>query len=217
MKGLVGVGLLLLSLIGRAAAQPGPASRAFAAGRKLFVAGDYAAAIARFEEARALEDDPAYVYNIAQAYRLMGDCGEAGAYFRAFVRVTEAGAPNRDRAEELAVEMEACAEKAAHPRRGARRSWKRRIGLVTGGAGLAALGAAAALAWRSRDAALELTGAIADGRAAVWTPELEALEERGQRAERLAIGLAIGGAVALVGGGALVVVGKDGAGIGWRF
>jgi tetratricopeptide (TPR) repeat protein len=207
---------LLVALTAAARAQPEVAARAAAEGRAAFAAGDYARAIARFEEARAGDDDPAHVFKIAQAYRQLGDCGEAGAYFQAYVRATTPGALNRDRAVALADDMARCAERAARPRRERGRSWRRRIGLAIGGSGAAALAAAALFAWQSRDASLEVTGAIADGRAATWTAALDDLEERGQRAERLALGLVIGGAAALVSGGTLLV-GPGGPGLGWRF
>jgi tetratricopeptide (TPR) repeat protein len=49
--------------------------------------GDYPAAIALFRTAYELSSAPALLFNIAQAYRLSGDCAKALAEYRHFVRL----------------------------------------------------------------------------------------------------------------------------------
>jgi tetratricopeptide (TPR) repeat protein len=75
-----------------AMAQPAPAddagerSRAAdAEGKVLFEQDNFSAAIAKFTEAYELLNDPAYLFNIAQAYRLMGDCENSAVYYKRFL------------------------------------------------------------------------------------------------------------------------------------
>src|SRR5687768_17520665 len=69
---------------------------------------EYKEAIARFKEAYKLKADPAYLYNIAQAYRLQGDCVDAAFYYKGFIRDTTEGTTNRDKAARFQTEMETC-------------------------------------------------------------------------------------------------------------
>jgi hypothetical protein len=64
-------------------AQPaggGNVSALEASGNKHFELAEYDAAIADFKEAYRIGDAPGYLYNIAQAYRLKGDCRNAGIF-----------------------------------------------------------------------------------------------------------------------------------------
>lgn len=72
-------------------------------GRIYHDAGDYAAAVAAFKEAYVLAPSPGLLFNLAQAYRLAGNCDEATWMYRRFLD-TNPGGTNRDLAQQhLAV------------------------------------------------------------------------------------------------------------------
>jgi tetratricopeptide (TPR) repeat protein len=54
-------------------------------GRALHDAGDYAGAIAAYKEAYVLAPRPGLLFNLAQAYRLSGDCDDAAFMYRRFL------------------------------------------------------------------------------------------------------------------------------------
>lgn len=54
-------------------------------GRELHDAGDYAGAIAAYKEAYVLAPRPGLLFNLAQAYRLSGDCDDAAFMYRRFL------------------------------------------------------------------------------------------------------------------------------------
>lgn len=72
-----------------------PARRSFLRGRELYLAGDYAAAIAAFETAYDLSGDRNLLYNIALAYDRGGDLERAIHYFERYRDLS----PAEDRAE----------------------------------------------------------------------------------------------------------------------
>ena len=87
---------------------PPPSDLRYREGKQAFASGDYAGAAARFEEAFRLSDDPVYLFNLAQAQRLAGDCAAARRSYRAFlVRVPDAS--NRADVEEKIASLESCA------------------------------------------------------------------------------------------------------------
>ncbi|HEU4612056.1 MAG TPA: tetratricopeptide repeat protein, partial [Kofleriaceae bacterium] len=61
-------------------------------GRAYHQAGDYAAAVAAFKEAYVLAPSPGLLFNIAQSYRLAGDCDEAAWMYRRFLDTNPGGA-----------------------------------------------------------------------------------------------------------------------------
>jgi tetratricopeptide (TPR) repeat protein len=71
--------------------------------------GDYVQAIARFREAYARQKRPDLLYNIAQAYRKIGDCPSALDHYQRYL-VAEPTAYNRTRIEERIYEMEQCVQ-----------------------------------------------------------------------------------------------------------
>jgi tetratricopeptide (TPR) repeat protein len=182
---------------------------------------EYDQAIARFKEAYRLFDDPVYLFNIAQAYRLAGDCPNAVAYYKSFLR----GAPpeQHGKVRETLDELEPCPAPARDPepepdpepppppaptttRTG--RPALRLGGVISAGAGVLAGAVAIVFAWRSRDAADQVDAARGED-PFEWTPALEALDARGRRDETLAIAFGIGGAASVVAGGVLYVLGRD--------
>ena len=84
------VAVSLLAGAAAAVAEPRPADPA-ARARALFAEGDshfrlreYDQAIARFKEAYRLEPAPLLLFNLAQAYRLAGDCRQAAWFYDRF-------------------------------------------------------------------------------------------------------------------------------------
>ena len=97
-----------------AGAQRGSGSieRAHREGKQAFAAGDYETAAARFDEAYLLSDDPTYLFNLAQAQRLNGDCRAAFGSYREFLdKVPDA--PNRADVEDKLAALEGCARPPA--------------------------------------------------------------------------------------------------------
>lgn len=62
-----------------------------ASGNKHYSLAEYDAAIADFKEAFRISDEPGFLYNIAQAYRMKNDCREASTFYKNYLRkATEA-------------------------------------------------------------------------------------------------------------------------------
>lgn len=103
---------LLLCTASIAAAQPAKtkaaATAAYNEGQKRYAAGDYRAAAEKFIAAYTADPDPAYLFNIAQAYRFAHECGEAARYYRQFLAAVE-NPPNADRIRRYIDEMDGCA------------------------------------------------------------------------------------------------------------
>jgi hypothetical protein len=76
-------------------------------GRKHHNAGDYAAAVSAFKEAYVLAPSPVLLFNIAQAYRLDGNCDEAAWMYRRFLDTDPRG-PQRQLAETHLAVVEKC-------------------------------------------------------------------------------------------------------------
>jgi tetratricopeptide (TPR) repeat protein len=77
-----------------------------------FAAGRYDDAIVDFQKSYAVSPVPGLLYNLAQAYRLTGNCGRALDHYRRFLAADPAG-KIRQRTQERIAEMEACAASAA--------------------------------------------------------------------------------------------------------
>jgi hypothetical protein len=67
--------------------------------------GHYDEAAKHFEAAYTLIQDSAFLFNIAQSYRMGGKLDQALDRYRAFLRTSRADAPNRDTAERLMAEI----------------------------------------------------------------------------------------------------------------
>jgi tetratricopeptide (TPR) repeat protein len=76
-------------------------------GRIYHDAGDYQAAIAAFKEAYVLAPSPGLLFNIAQAYRLAGNCDEAAWMYRRFLDTNPTG-PNKALAEQHLASVVKC-------------------------------------------------------------------------------------------------------------
>jgi len=211
------------------------AQTAFAAARQHYAAGDFLTAAHEFETAYALDPDPAYLFNIAQAYRFAQACADASKNYRLFLADVPQ-APNRDKVLAYLKETDACVEKQALLRpvppppatqqQGApavpsplppspppRRRDYRQTALLVGGGGLVAIGIGV-LFHRH-------VGALEDEREALcagetpcdWTAMMREQRETelaaaGRRASIFAVTAYTVGGLALAGGVTLYVLGR---------
>jgi hypothetical protein len=215
-----------------AAAAPGSgagggAERLFEEGRRLYEAGDYAQAVARFEAAYQLFPAPIIVFDIAQAHRLRGDCAGARRAYARF-RQLAPDAPERELADEhhdalvarcpgpaaptASSSVPTCPRAVASPPlappRGPR--WVRFVALAVGlAAGLAAAavelrGRDAFARWRAEDGLLAMGAPGGDRRALDgWVDRQranDALAGHIRRTRSASVALAAVGAGGLVGG-----------------
>lgn len=88
------------------------AADAYGEGQKKFVAKDYDGAAKLFVEAYRIDPDPAYLFNIAQAYRLGKQCADASSYYQKFLDAVPE-APNAANVRVYIQEMDACAKEQA--------------------------------------------------------------------------------------------------------
>lgn len=86
---------------------PAKAKELATRGRSYHDAGDYSMAIAAFKEAYVLAPSPGLLFNIAQAYRLAGNCDEAAWMYRRYLDTNPTGT-NRDLAEQHLSTVEKC-------------------------------------------------------------------------------------------------------------
>jgi tetratricopeptide (TPR) repeat protein len=106
--------IVLCALAGIASAQPTDpdtkkrADDAFAAGTAAYNANDFVNAALKFENAYSLVADPAYLFNIGQAYRQAKECVKSAAAFQKFVELAP-NAPNIGKAKDLLHEVNVCA------------------------------------------------------------------------------------------------------------
>jgi len=89
-----------------------PAEAAYQEGRRLYDLREWDRAIEKFKAAYELRHDAASLFNIAQAYRLKGDCVEALGFYKTYARnFPDAG--NRASVEKFIAELEPCAKQQA--------------------------------------------------------------------------------------------------------
>jgi hypothetical protein len=94
----------------------GEARELYETGARLYDQGDYAQAVEAFHRAYALSGAKNLLFNIAQAYRLLGPehCEQARTYYVAYLR-EDPTATNRDEIEEYISRMGECMAHAAPP------------------------------------------------------------------------------------------------------
>lgn len=142
-------------------------------GRAYHDAGDYPDAIAAFREAYTLAPSPGLLFNLAQAYRLAGQCDDAAWMYRRFLD-TKPDPTQRALAEQHLATVERCGH---------------------GGLRIAAMPAIETAVPEPKAApATTVTGAP-------LAIEAHAPDHPGTRKERIGIGLAIGGGVVLASAG----------------
>jgi len=87
-------------------------------GLRHYSAGQYGRAIAAYRKAYALVPAPGILFNLAQAYRLRGDCRRAYRVYRRFLRVA-ASSPEAPLAREHSQALRPCAQKTETEREAA--------------------------------------------------------------------------------------------------
>jgi tetratricopeptide (TPR) repeat protein len=84
-------------------------------GRSYFQVGDYRKALEEFQAAHIEQNDVAYIYNVAECHRLLGQPKEALIFYRRFIRMAPANHPSRPDAERRIAELEPATAPAAPP------------------------------------------------------------------------------------------------------
>jgi tetratricopeptide (TPR) repeat protein len=92
------VWFVLIAAAAAAAPTPDSARAHFEEGTKAFNLGEFTRAAEEYKAAYKLKPDPAFLYNIAQSYRLAGDLANALFFYRSFLHSTP-DAPNRHEVE----------------------------------------------------------------------------------------------------------------------
>ena len=206
-----------------------PKARALAIqGRAFHDAGDYGNAIIAFKEAYVMAPSAGLLFNLAQAYRLAGNCDDAALMYRRYV-ATGPSVEGRTIAEGHLASVERCTHKASlgipqdagapvviktdrasgslfatSPQSDRARLEKNvGLGLVIGGG--VALGIATYYGFEARNSAADVEKGYAMG--AKWK-DLADVDARGKHAETLAKVFGIGGGVAVAGGVALYLIGR---------
>jgi tetratricopeptide (TPR) repeat protein len=196
------------------------AEAALVEGRRHYDLQEWDAAIAKFKESYKLRAAPQPLFNIAQAYRLKGDCEQALQAYKAYKR-NYPDATNMAKTDKFIREMDECTRNKPPPtvtepakpdatkpepppqqpppveRKRATSSSGSGLkitGIVTGAIGVIAVGVGGVFAYKA-DQASEDARAVRV--AAPWEP---AIDDRGETAERNArILMAVGGAAIVTG------------------
>lgn len=193
-------------------------------GRKFHASGDYTDAIAAFQEAYALAPSPGLLFNLAQAYRLAGNCSEAAWMYHRYLD-TEPSSAQRRLAETHLATVERCAHgtpdlaisphpfdgkipapetepAAASVERSTRhpvptRSGREQLGIALGVGGAVLLAGAAYFAYDAWDASSSVSSTYHKGGDGGGLGPTDA---RGQRSETYAEWLGVGGGLAVASG-----------------
>jgi tetratricopeptide (TPR) repeat protein len=183
-------------------------------GMRHFNLSEYDTAIDAFKQGYKLSGNPGFLYNIAQAYRLKGDCAQAVTFYRNYLRA-DPQAENRAAVEERIASLAGCAPEPAPvrpapitPAPPSRTATGLRVaGIVAVGVGLALAGTAIYFGLDARDASDQIGGLYRAG--GTWDQTAQDTERRGRRSQTLMLALGISGGAAVVAGGVLF-------GLGWR-
>jgi len=181
------------------------------AGRKHFNLREYAAAIADYRRAFQELPDPLFLFNIAQSYRLLHDCENAGAMYRTYLR-EKPEADNRAKVEQFIAEMDRCvAMPTPLPPSEVRVETRRSVPLITGGVaaaiGLGLVGAGIYFSSDGSQRARQLEDACASG---CDGASVASIDRAGKRANRYATVSYVAGGLTLAAGATLMVW-------AWRF
>src|SRR3954447_19223195 len=77
----------------------------FERGRTFFEVDEYRKAIAEFKAAHIEKPDPAFLYNIAECHRRLGEVSDALVFYGRFLATTPAGDKNRAVVEQRIVDL----------------------------------------------------------------------------------------------------------------
>jgi tetratricopeptide (TPR) repeat protein len=238
LAAIILLGLVLFARI--AAAEPTDAERFYTEGQAAYDDKRYDDAIASWQKAYDLSHLSALVFNLAQAYRLKGDCTKAVETYQRFIKL-DPTSPQRGDAEGRLIEIQPCpVEKPVvvepppqqlppkivapveHGGRG-----KKIAGYVVGILGVALVGGGAYFGSRAQSLASDVNAACSTGHCE-WTSDLASKDSDGRSAEKLQwIGYGVG-AAAVITGALLVYLGSrehappitvaarpDGAAVSW--
>jgi len=200
-------------------------------GREMHKRGEYERAITAFKEAYVLAPSAGLLFNLAQSYRLQGNCDDAALMYRRYL-ATRPPAGARAVAEGHLATVDRCVQKRAlhiplddsmaylkvPPPPGPERiieqdkrdierpdEHKENLGIGLTFGGSVAIVTATYFGLRSYRASRDLEEAYARG--ARW-PEVQALHDRGESADRAEKLFGIGGGLAVAGGVTLWVLGR---------
>jgi hypothetical protein len=201
-------------------------------GRAFHDAGDYANAIAAFTLAYTMAPKPALLFNLAQAYRLQGNCEDAALMYRRYL-ATDPSPQGRALAEGHLATVEHCVHKPAVPvavepnlaigrlvippgaealattralpPQSSTAQLEKGVGMGLMVAGGVALAVAAYYAVQAHDAANDVTAAY--DRHAKWK-DIAPIDARGKTSARTAQIFGASGALGVAGGVVLYVLGK---------
>jgi len=173
-------------------------------GMRHYNLGEYDVAIESFKQGYKLSGNPGFLYNIAQAYRLKGDCAQALTFYRNYLRA-DPQAENRAQVDERIAALATCPERtpapavpAVTPPPPVRRTGTalRVSGLVAAGLGLALAGTSLYFGLDARNASNTISDLYRRG--GTWDQAAKDTEARGQRSQTLmlALGISAGAAVA---------------------
>lgn len=231
---LIAVAIAMVSTTASAGEPPPPEvipakARALAdRGRAYHDAGDYGNAIIAFKEAYVMAPSSGLLFNLAQDYRLQGNCDDAALMYRRYL-ATNPSSEGKAIAEEHLATVERCARKislgipqdggtpvvietdrdsgslfaTAQPSHRAQLEKDIGLGLTVGGA--VALGIGAFYWNRASDAQATVEDGYAHG--ATWK-DLQPIDERGRDSARMAKIFGVGGGVAVATGVTLYLLGR---------
>jgi tetratricopeptide (TPR) repeat protein len=203
-------------------APPGVSSETEARARALYDQGmrhynlsEYDVAIESFKQGYKLSGNPGFLYNLAQAYRLKGDCAQALTFYRNYLRA-DPQAENRVQVEEHIAALATCPEPAPLPAVRVAPPPPRRTALALRVTGLVAVGVGLALAGTSvyfgldaRSASDTIGELYRTG--GTWDQAARDTEARGKRSQTLMLALGISGGAACVTGAVLFGLGVHAA------
>jgi tetratricopeptide (TPR) repeat protein len=109
MRLALAMSVLLASSVAFAQPDKIKAEAAARDGQVRYEAGEFKLAAERFELAYELDPDPAYLFNLAQAYRLGNECAKAAAAYRKLLGIVTSG-PNVAKVEQYVQQMDVCAK-----------------------------------------------------------------------------------------------------------
>ena len=115
---VIGALLALVVLMARTPlvhADPAQARKHFEMGKRYVQVDEYRKAIEEFKAGHILEPDPAFLYNIAECYRRLGENDDALKFYRRFLSLSPAGNPQRALAATRVAELEKAGANGAPP------------------------------------------------------------------------------------------------------
>src|SRR5262245_28143770 len=108
---LVGIVCICICLAPRPTLADAAQARAhFDRGRAFFEVDEYRKAIAEFKAAHIEKPDPAFLYNIAECYRRLGDLSEALQFYRRFLATAPADDKTRPIVEQRVADLKTVAD-----------------------------------------------------------------------------------------------------------